>query len=156
VSAVVVAVVVFGLDLGPDLGPGLGGGGGIARADGNRRIPPVSVWLGSYSCQQGVTALRLTIMTRSGGAATATFEFGPHPDNAKLPRGEYQMTGTVRLLARGQLQVKLAPDRWVTRPGDGWQMVGLSATSDLEQRALEGRIDAQGCGELSVQREPGL
>ena len=118
-------------------------------------MPLFSVWTGSYVCAQGVTALRLSIMVRAGGAAVATFEFGPHPGNAKLPRGEYQMTGTVRLLPRGQLQVKLVPDRWVTQP-DGWQMVGLSATSDLEQQELEGRIDAQSCGELSVRREPGL
>ena len=130
----------------------LGGAGGRAGADGRKRIPPFSAWVGSYTCPQGVTALRLSIEARADGEAAATFEFGPHPDNPKLPRGEYRMTGTVRLLSRGQLHVKLVPDRWVTQP-DGWSMTGLTATSDREQQTLEGRIDAQACGELSARRE---
>lgn len=126
-----------------------------ARADGHPLIPAFSAWTGSYVCAQGTTALRLSLVVRGGGAAVATFEFGPHPDNPKLPSGEFQLTGTVRLLSRGQLQVKLAPDRWVTRPGEGWQMVGLTATSDPGQRLLSGRIDAPGCGELQADRETG-
>ena len=133
----------------------LAGGSGRARADSARRIPAISVWTGSYVCPQGVTALRLSVTTRAGGAAVATFEFGPHSNNAKVPRGEFLMTGTVRMLPRGQLQMKLVPDRWITRP-EGWWMVGLSATSDLEQQTLEGRINAQSCGELSAHREAGL
>lgn len=130
----------------------LGAGGRRAGAEGRNRIPPVSVWVGSYTCPQGVTALRLTIEARSGNAAVATFEFGPHPDNRNLPRGEYRLTGTVRLLSRGQLQVKLVPDRWITQPS-GWSMTGLTATSDLEQQDLEGRIDSPVCGELAARRE---
>lgn len=128
------------------------GGDMRAAAEPRSRIPPFSVWIGSYTCPQGVTALRLSIEAKSNGEAVATFEFGPHPDNPKLPRGEYRMMGAVRLLSRGQLHVKLAPDRWITQP-DGWSMTGLTATSDLEQQTLEGRIDAQACGELSARRE---
>jgi hypothetical protein len=131
---------------------GFGGMERGAGAEGRNRIPPVSVWVGSYTCPQGVTSLRLTIEARSGGAAVATFEFGPHPDNRDLPRGEYRMKGTVRLLARDQLRVKLVPDRWITQP-DGWTMTGLTATSDLEQQTLEGRIDSPACGELTAKRE---
>jgi hypothetical protein len=134
------------------LAVGVVGGGGRAAADGRPRIPAFSVWVGSYLCPQGVTALRLSIEARSSGEAAATFEFGPHPNNRNLPRGEYRMTGVVRLLPRGQLHVKLVPDRWITQP-DGWTMTGLTATSDLEQQALEGRIDAEVCGELSAKRE---
>ncbi len=139
---------------GPSGPSGIGGhgGGGRAAAEGRSRIPPFSVWIGSYTCLQGVTALRLSIEARQSGEAVATFEFGPHPDNPKLPRGEYRMTGTVRLLSRGQLRVKLAPDRWITQP-EGWTMTGLDATSDLAQQTLEGRVDAPACGELSARRE---
>lgn len=138
--------------VGPGPGFDSGGGGGRAAAEGRSRIPPFSVWVGSYTCPQGMTALRLSIEARPSGEAVATFEFGPHPDNPKVPRGEYRMTGTVRLLSRGQLRVKLVPDQWVTQP-EGWSMTGLSATSDLEQQTLEGRIDEPACGELSVRRE---
>jgi hypothetical protein len=123
-----------------------------AAAEGRNRIPLVSVWVGSYTCPQGVTSLRLTIEARSSGEAVATFEFGPHPDNRDLPRGEYRLKGTVRLLARDQLRVKLVPDRWITQP-EGWSMTGLTATSDLEQQTLEGRIDSPACGELTAKRE---
>ncbi|HWO20787.1 MAG TPA: hypothetical protein VNO30_18600 [Kofleriaceae bacterium] len=123
-----------------------------AVAEPRSRIPPFSVWVGSYTCPQGLTSLRLSIEAKRSGEAVATFEFGPHPDNPKLPRGEYRMTGAVRLLSRGQLHVKLVPERWITQP-DGWSMTGLTATSDLEQQTLEGRIDAPACGELSVRRE---
>jgi hypothetical protein len=128
------------------------GGGGGAGAEPRKRIPPFSVWVGSYTCPQGLTSLRLSIEARPDGDAVATFEFGPHPDNRNLPRGEYRMTGTVRLLPRGHLRVKLVPDRWVTQP-EGWTMTGLSATSDLEQRTLEGKIDAEVCGDVTAKRE---
>jgi len=141
----VFAAAVFALVL-------TGSTGGRVVADTHPRIPPFSVWVGSYTCPQGITALRLSIEARSSGEAEATFEFGPHPSNKNLPRGEYRMTGTVRLLPRGQLRVKLVPDRWITQP-DGWTMTGLSATSDLEQQQLEGRIDTEACGELSAKRE---
>lgn len=131
------------------------GGDRLARADDHPLIPAFSAWTGSYVCAQGTTALRLSLVVRGGSAAIATFEFGPHPDNPKLPSGEFLLTGTVRLLSRGQLQVKLVPDRWITRPGEGWQMVGLSATSDPGQRLLSGHIDAPGCGELQADRETG-
>ena len=149
---VIAAAIGAGVLLGHGGHGGGGAPGGRASAEGRPRIPPFSVWVGSYVCPQGVTALRLSIEAHAGGEAEASFEFGPHPENRNLPRGEYRMTGTVRLLPRGQLRVKLAPDRWITQP-QGWSMTGLSATSDLEQQTLEGRIDAAACGELSARRE---
>ena len=142
IAAVVAAACVGGAVL----------AGGPASAEPRRRIPPFSVWVGSYACPQGVTALRLSIEARPSGEAVGTFEFGPHPDNRNLPRGEYRLTGTVRLLPRGHLQVKLAPDRWITQP-EGYTMTGLTATSDGEQQSLSGKIDAEGCGEVSAKRE---
>jgi hypothetical protein len=127
--------------------------GSLAAASPARRVPPNTVWVGSYRCSQGITAVRLTIDARPNGDATASFEFGPHPENPKVPRGEAQLKGRVELLARGQLQVKLEPDRWVSKPGETWQMVGLTATSDLEHRVLEGRIEDPRCGEINVRRE---
>jgi hypothetical protein len=129
-------------------------GGSVERAsaEARKRIPPFSVWVGSYTCPQGITSLRLSIEARSNGEAVATFEFGPHPENKNLPRGEYRMTGTVRLLPRGHLRVKLVPDRWVTQP-DGWTMTGITATTDIEQQTLEGKIDADACGTVSARRE---
>jgi hypothetical protein len=125
----------------------------VAFADPPRRVPANSAWTGSYRCSQGLTAVRLTIAARANGDAIASFEFGPHPDNPRVPHGEVRLKGKVELLSRGQLRVKLAPDGWITKPGDSWQMVGLSATSDQEQRVLEGQMDHQACGEIKLARE---
>jgi hypothetical protein len=48
--------------------------------------------------------------------------------------------------------IRPGPSARVTQP-DGWTMTGLTATSDLEQRTLDGRIDAAACGALSARRE---
>jgi len=127
--------------------------GSVAVADPPRRVPPNSVWVGAYRCSQGLTAVRLTIAARPNGDAIASFEFGPYPDNPHVPPGEVRLKGKVELLSRGQLRVKLVPDQWVSRPGDSWQMVGLTATSDLDQRVLEGRMDDPRCGEITTARE---
>jgi hypothetical protein len=121
------------------------------RADTPRPIPAYSVWQGSYVCAQGITSVRLTIETSSKGGAMAKFEFGPHRDNPKVPTGRYWMTGTVQVNPRGALEVALAPDRWAEQP-TGYVMVGLHATSDLEQHSLAGRIDFRSCGKISVKR----
>lgn len=142
-AAVVIAIVSVGA---------LAGSGERVAAEGRNRIPPFSVWIGSYTCPQGVTSLRLSIEARANGAAVAAFEFGPHPSNPGLPRGEYKLTGTVKLLSRGQLWLKLVPDRWVTQP-NGWTMTGLTATTDTAQRTLEGKIDTASCGDVSAKRE---
>ena len=122
-----------------------------ARADAPS-IPVYSVWAGTYTCAQGITAVKLTIEARaSGGEATGHFQFGPLDANPKLPKGDYWMKGTARPTSRGELDVKLLPDKWVVHP-DGWVMVGLTARSDLEQRTMLGTIDFQSCTTLAVSR----
>ena len=116
-----------------------------------KRIPAFSVWIGEYRCYQGMTSMRLSIEARPNGEASASFEFGPHPDNKNLPKGELKMKGTIKLLSRGQLSIKLDPDRWITQP-PGWTMVPVTATSDIEHRTLEGKMHQEHCGDLSAKR----
>lgn len=124
-----------------------------AHADSPKKPPPLSVWVGEYTCSQGLTAVRLGLDIRSNGTVEASFQFGPHPENPSVPAGEVAMKGTVTVLARDRFRVHLEPDHWVAKPDDRWQMVGLTATSDLEHRILEGHIDDKRCGDIRVKRE---
>jgi hypothetical protein len=123
-----------------------------ASADVQKKPPPLSVWVGEYTCSQGITAVRLALDIRYG-AVEASFQFGPHPDNPTVQSGEVAMKGEVTVLARGGFRLHLVPDHWVKRPDERWQMVGLTAESDVAQRVLEGRIDDARCGEIRVMRE---
>lgn len=125
----------------------------VAAAD-PAEIPQHTVWVGSYTCAQGLTSIRLTIETRSsGGEAMGLFEFGPHEKNPKLPRGSFWMAGRISRDGRGQLAVKLAPDRWKMHPA-GWVMVPITASGDREDTTLTGEIDFAGCGAIHVHRAP--
>ena len=116
-----------------------------------RSIPRHSTWIGSYRCAQGVTALTLAIDAQSSGEALAVFEFGALVDNPDVPGGSYRMRGRIDMQQTGELRVRLAPERWITQP-DGYEMVSLTATSDVAHRGLRGRIDHPACGELVVRR----
>jgi hypothetical protein len=121
-------------------------------AAADRPLPSISVWTGEYRCTQGLTAVRLALDIRRNGEVEASFQFGPHPENPSVPTGEVAMKGQVTVLARGQFRLHLEPDHWVSKPGATWEMVGLTATSDVEHRSLEGKIDHERCGEFRVQR----
>jgi eukaryotic-like serine/threonine-protein kinase len=102
----------------------VGAGIGVALASSHH---PASLqaeltgsWVGSYTCSQGLTGLRLDIQAAPGGSATATFNFYAVPSNPGVPSGKYTMTGTYS--ATG---IKLSPSHWVIQPS-GYEMVGLN------------------------------
>ena len=107
-------------------------------------------WTGRYICNQGVTALHLVIQTAGkAGAITATFAFGPPPENPEVPRGLYVMSGTYDQKAR---RVKLKGDRWVNQPF-GYMMVGLDGAVAIDGDKITGRITGMdGCSNFEVRR----
>lgn len=113
-----------------------------------------SVWQGQYVCAQGPTALTLNIEQRcvaSGCEVSAVFEFGPLPANPSVPHGSYRMRGDVNQNDRGEAVLVLRPEQWIEQPAN-YMMVGLTATSDAGQQNMQGHIDNQACGEVSLQR----
>jgi serine/threonine-protein kinase len=78
-------------------------------------------WVGSYTCSQGLTGLRLDIQAAPGGSATATFSFYAVPSNPGVPSGEFTMTGTYS--AKG---IHLGTGHWIKQPAD-YEMAGLNA-----------------------------
>jgi hypothetical protein len=76
-------------------------------------------WVGSYTCGQGPTGLRLDIQAAPGGSATATFTFYALQSNPNVPGGKFTMTGTYS--AAG---IALSPGHWIVEPAT-YVMVGL-------------------------------
>jgi hypothetical protein len=115
-------------------------------------VPGHSVWVGRYACTQGETAVTLRIDTMPDGSATATFEFGPHEGNPNIPHGTFRLTGSLFANARGVLELRLAPDKWLEQPPN-YVMVGVFASSDPGQRTLTGKIDNPACDWIRVDRQ---
>src|SRR5688572_5758440 len=81
-------------------------------------------WVGKYICGQGVTRLDLEIRQDPAGKAnaiTATFRFGPLPENPEVPKGAYRMEGTYDPASR---RVLLEGVKWIEYP-QNYIMVGL-------------------------------
>jgi hypothetical protein len=78
-------------------------------------------WVGSNTCSQGLTGLRLDVQAAPGGSATATFSFYALPSNPGVPSGEFAMNGTYS--ASG---MKLSPGQWINQPA-GYETAGLDA-----------------------------
>ena len=104
-------------------------------------------WAGFYTCAQGATALKLTLIDDDPSRVTAVFAFGPTPANPDLPRGSYTLRGT-----RRGAQVELTPDAWLERP-EGYEMVGLNG--GMAGTRFEGRILFDGCGRFALERQGG-
>ena len=81
----------------------------------------VGVWTGTYTCNQGLSGVRLTITGAGGDTVRATAEFYAVPSNPGVPDGSYVLTGNYS--ASGGLV--LIPDYWINQPA-GYEMVGLS------------------------------
>ncbi|WP_440712962.1 serine/threonine-protein kinase [Gordonia sp. FQ] len=115
-------------------------GASLAALDG--------AWTGTYTCNQGESALKLTF--RDGGDRTtrATFEFGPTGSNPTVARGSYEMYG-VRI---GDT-LTLTGTRWIDQPS-GYQMVPLLVDGPFTtgMSRLTGTVPYTGCTSFSVTR----
>ncbi|AVL99295.1 serine/threonine protein kinase [Gordonia iterans] len=122
-----------------------------ATADSGENAP-LSVldgeWTGTYTCNQGETALTLTFRQGGDRQTRATFAFGPTSGNPRVPRGSFEMIG-VRITD----DVVLTPFRWIDRPGD-FEMVGLIIDGPVTDRtqSLSGTVSTEGCTRFAVSR----
>lgn len=152
-TPVIAAVVVAGLAAGCWHGPPTPQPASAPAADrpGPRPLPAVSVWVGSYQCSQGPTAVTLTIeVDDPAGSARALFEFGPLDANPMVPGGSYALRGTLARV-RGGMQLAFEPERWVAQP-PGYAMVGFTARTDHLERELRGEMASPACGEIRARR----
>jgi len=77
-------------------------------------------WVGSYTCAQELTGLRLAVQPAAGDHLIATFNFYAVPNNPSVPSGSFTMTGFT-----DRAGVFLNQGHWVSQP-PGWTMVNLA------------------------------
>jgi hypothetical protein len=122
-----------------------------ARADPQlkKRLPVAGQWTGKYICGQGITRLDLAIEQGKGNTLTATFRFGPLPENPHVPTGAYTMTGTYDPILR---HVELEGVKWIEYP-QNYIMVGLDGRMDPDGGRIKGIVPTlANCGEFEVKR----
>ena len=119
-----------------------------ARAEPDR-LTIAGDWTGKYICTQGITALRLSIAQGAGETITATFSFGPLPENPEVPKGAYRMTGTYDPASR---HMTLSGVKWIHAPPD-YVMVGLDGRMAASGEKISGYVpDLFGCTDFEVRR----
>lgn len=107
-------------------------------------------WRGGYICNQGLTALRVSIVRDGeGDGVTATFRFGPDASNPAVPRGSYSMRGLYR---QANKRLVLHAVSWISRP-DGYVTVDLSGLMDGSGLRISGEVLGPGCGQFELVRE---
>jgi hypothetical protein len=106
-------------------------------------------WTGKYICGQGITRLDLEIEQGQGNKVTATFRFGPLPENPEVPHGAYTMTGTYDPILR---HVELEGVKWIEYP-QNYIMVGLDGRMDSDGGRIKGTVPTLGnCTVFEVKR----
>jgi hypothetical protein len=106
----------------------------------------VGVWTGTYTCNQGLSGVRLTITGAGGDTVRAIAEFYAVPSNPGVPDGSYVLTGNYS--ASGGLV--LIPDYWINEPA-GYEMVGLSGPAP-NGNSMHGKVQGVNCTTFSVTR----
>jgi len=110
-------------------------------------------WSGKYICGQGITALKLNVSQKPDGALSATFNFGPLPENPTVPTGAYRMEGSFDPQTR---KVKLRGVKWIDAP-DNYVMVDLDGRMDVDGSRMSGLVpEWPGCTNFEVRRGPAL
>ena len=103
-------------------------------------------WQGSYTCNQGLTGLTLTIAPLKDGSARGVFRFYHVNENPGVPDGCFAMSGTVT----GD-QIQLQAQTWLYRPSD-YVMVDLAGTLTPDATALSGSIFGPNCTTFMLRR----
>ena len=104
------------------------------------------VWSGTYTCNQGLTGMKMTITGPSGSTLQATVDFYPVSSNPSVPNGSYVMTGDYS--SSGGLV--LTPDHWINQP-PGYEMVGFSSPGP-SGNSMQGTVQFDGCTTFSVSK----
>lgn len=122
----------------------------FAHAQGNWRIE--GEWTGAYVCNQGLTALHISIRKNEhGDQLTAVFSFGPHKNNPGVPNGAYVMRGS---FDEGQKRLQLRNEKWINQP-PGYIMVDLDGLMRGSGLYISGDVVGDGCTHFDLHRDDG-
>ncbi len=104
-----------------------------------------SVWIGEYTCPQGVTQVELKIVTVTGNQIEdALFDF----DYAGQTSGSFHLSGRFEPDSH---RAVLDRGAWVSRPR-GWNTVGMDGAVDVTGTTYAGTIVSSGCGAFRLTR----
>jgi hypothetical protein len=113
-------------------------------------FPRHSVWQGTYVCNQGLSAVTLTIDADHNGNATARYDFGPVPSNPSVPSGAYTLTGALRRQDGGGFAGDFEATEWIVHPPN-YFMVAVSVESG-DGRKMTGKIAHPSCRDFDTTR----
>ena len=104
------------------------------------------LWTGTYTCNQGLTGVRLTITASGGNAVHAVAEFYAVASNPGTATGSYEMSGSYA----ADSGLVLTPAYWISEP-PGYVMVSLSAPP-LSGNSMRGTVEGPNCTTFSLTR----
>ena len=104
------------------------------------------VWTGTYTCNQGLTGVRLTITASGRDALRAVALFYPVAGNPGTASGSYEMSGSYSAGAG----LILTPAYWISEP-PGYVMVSISAPPPSAS-SMQGTVEGPNCTTFSVTR----
>jgi hypothetical protein len=102
-------------------------------------------WVGTYNCNQGLTAVRVTLRDGGAGRVQGLFAFSAHWTNPYVESGSYLIRGEVT--AAGHIAVN--GTGWVDQPV-GYEMVGFSG--QITGSSITGDIPFGGCTWIRLDR----
>lgn len=110
-------------------------------------------WIGTYSCAQGITSLKLTIFARSVSDITAIFSFSAHPSNPSVPSGSFRMIGSYSPPSSRNIsgQLTFNGGEWINRP-TGYITVDLQGLVFFPESRIIGNVLTQGCSSFDVRK----
>lgn len=121
----------------------------VARAQENWEI--AGEWSGVYVCNQGLSALRVSIARDpTGDGVTATFRFGPDARNPGVPRGAYSMSG--KKFGAEDKRLRLHAGPWISQPV-GYITVDLDGYMRGSGLHISGKVLGPGCSGFDLIRE---
>ena len=107
----------------------------------------VGKWKGTYSCNQELTTLNLTIKKISTEVVEAIFNFSAHPSNPNIASGSYQMIGEYTTPNKLDLETYT----WINRPPNH-EMIGLQGGFNSSFTTYRGSIPYSGCTTFSLSK----
>lgn len=124
---------------------------GLAASLASMSVPAMGAdllsgeWVGSYLCQQGLTALTLTIEP-DGARWSGIFAFGPNKDNKAVPNGAYRL-----VITETEAGFHMEPGAWIEQPA-GYTAVALNGAISDDLTMLAGDVAFDGCTRFATER----
>ncbi len=95
----------------------------------------VGEWKGTYTCNQGLTGLTLTIKDNKDKDVEATFSFYAVESNPDVPSGSYRMKGEYEK----ELKLSLKGISWIDKPS-GYKLVDLDGKFNANYTTYSGKV----------------